>query len=496
MPAEHLLALDAGTSGARCLIVRAGAGVVASARREWSYDMPAELGPFARAIDTERFWAILCEASRSALADAGLSGTDIAAVAVTSQRLAVVIIDREGRALYAGPNIDVRALGEGLAIDARMADRVYASSGKLPSLLLAPARVQWLRNQRADDFARAAAVLTLGDWMAHRLTGELRAERSLNADCGLLNVTTRERDDGLLAELDVPSQLLPPLVSPGDVIGEVTDAAAAATGLARGTPVVSAGSDTQCALYGMGVEEPGDVGIAAGWSCPLQIVTAAPRFDAAKRTWVCLHVAASRWTVESSATDAGRIWRWWCETLTGEGANALDGGSALATAAGPGAGGVSALLGPRRMNAAAMGPYLGGLVTITPVNTEGLGRGELLRAVLENIAYALRANLEQAQEVSGLAATRIALGGGLTRAAVFPSIVASVLERPIDLAAEIDVTGWGAARLAARAAGTPLPPVPAVRVEPDAAVAETYARLYQRWCRLGGALDGMREGLW
>ena len=491
MAADHLLALDAGTSGARCLIARPGTGTVASARRDWSYDMPPEIAPFGRAIDTERFWSTLCDASRSALAGAGMSGGDIAAVAVTAQRLAVVIVDAGGQALYAGPNIDVRALREGLTIDAQHAGRVYRSCGKLPSLLLGPARVQWLRNERPDDFARAAAVLTLGDWMAYRLTGELRAERTLNADSGLLDVTTLERDGELLDALEVPAELLPPLVSAGDVVGEVTGGAAEAAGLAKGTPVVIAGSDTQVALSGLGIEEPGETGIAAGWSCPLQQVTDAPLLDAAKRTWVCIHPTPGRWTVESSATDAGRIWRWWCDLLAGD----PDEASTLAAQGAPGAGGLSAHLGPRPMNAAAMGPYLGGLVTMTPVNTEALGRGELLRAVLENIAFALRANLAQAQEVSGLTATRVALGGGLTRASAFPSIVASVFGRAIDLSTEVDVTGWGAARIAGRAAGIDLPPARSRCVEPDAAAIETYARLYERWRRLSDGLDALREGL-
>jgi sugar (pentulose or hexulose) kinase len=315
----------------------------------------------------------------------------------------------------------------------------------------------------------------------------------LNGDCGLLDVWTCERDGALLRDLELPAALLPPLASSGEIIGEITAAAAEMTGLARGTPVVIAGSDTQVALYGMGVEEPGDVGIAAGWSCPLQIVTDAPRLDAQKRTWVCVHVAPERWTVESSATDAGRIWRWWCETLCG---SDIDAASGLAAASSPGAGGLSALLGPRRMNTSMMGPYIGGMIAMTPINTEALGRGDLLRAVLENIAYALRANLEQAGQVAGIAAMRIVMGGGLTRATTLPSAVASVFNRPIDVADEIEVTGWGAARVAARARDIDLPPVPTTRIEPVGADVETYDRLYERWRKIGEKLDGMREEVW
>ncbi len=497
MSAEHLLALDAGTSSARCLIARPGAGTVASAREEWCYDTPPEIAPLGKSFDADTFWSVLCGVTKQALDGAGISRSDVAAVGVTSQRLAVVIIDSDGKALYAGPNIDVRALQEGLVIETRLAGRVYASSGKLPSLLLAPARIQWLRNKHAADFSCAAAVLAMGDWMAYRLTGEARGERSLAADCGLLNVATGERDTDLLDELDVPAKLLPPLVSSGDVVGEVTHDAAKATGLAPGTPVVIAGSDTQVALLGMGVTEPGDVGIAAGWSCPLQLVTAEPRLDAARRTWLCLHVVPNRWAVESSATDAGRMWRWWCETLLGESADSLDDAAALVDQAAPAAMGLLALFGPGRMNAGAMGVHLGGLLMTTPLVTDSVGRPELLRAALENIAFALRANLSQAEEVSGLRARRIAVGGGLTRVPVFASILASVFGRPVEAAREVEVTGRGAAILAARAVGLSDAGLgaPMATIEPDAAVVETYARQYERWRTLADELDAVRGHL-
>ncbi len=496
MAADHTLALDAGTSGARGVVAKPGAGVVAVARREWRYETPPEIAPLGRAFDSEAFWSVICGVARDALAKAGLSAGDIAAVGVTSQRLAVVIIDGEGRALYAGPNLDARAVGEGFAIDARLAGRVYDSCGKLPSLLLAAAKAQWLRKRDEAGFARAAAVFSMGDWIAHRLTGELRAEPSLSADCGLLDVTTRARDEALMAALDVPAALLPPLVTPQEVAGRVTPAAGEAAGLAPGTPVVIAGSDTQCALLGMGVIEPGEVGIAAGWSCPLMQVTAEPRIDPQRRTWTSVHVVPERWVVESSATDAGRTWRWWSETLLGEGDATLGEAAALAAQAPPASRDVLALLGPAAMNAGAMGLHLGGILMHTPLSVGAVGRPELLRAILENIAFALRANLEQAEEVTGLAATRIALGGGLTQAAPFPRIVADALGRPVEVAREVDVTGLGAARLAAEAVGLPadglVPPVE--RIEPEAGVSETYRRAYERWRRLGVALDATMEG--
>jgi autoinducer 2 (AI-2) kinase len=241
----------------------------------------------------------------------------------------------------------------------------------------------------------------------------------------------------------------------------------------------------------MGIREPGETGIVVGWSCPVLQVTAEPRLDAARRTWAGLHVLPGRWVVESSAGDAGRVWRWWCETLLGADDGALEEGAALAAQAPPGAGDVLAFLEHGPMNAGAMGLRLGGVLMYTPLAVGAVDRAHLLRAVLENIAYALRANLEQAEEVSGLPAQRVAVGGGLTRVSIFPRILANVLARPIELAKEAEVSARGAAILAARAVGIDegLGPVPVERIEPESGAVETYERQYQRWRRLSEALD-------
>ena len=488
MAAEHLLTLDAGTSGGRCVIFRPGHGVVSAARAPWCYETSPALGPFAKSFDSDQFWSLLSGLTKRALAEAGLTGEDIAAVGVTSQRQGLVVIDDAGRPLYAGPNTDARAAAEGIAIDAERAGEVYASTGKLPSLLMAPARLRWLREHDDTAFRRAASVLTVGDWLAYRLTGERVAERSLAGGCGLLRIETGERDSELLQTLEVPEELLPPLVDAGAVAGAVTKRPTEETGLAAGTPVVVAGADTQCALLGMGVEQPGEAGVVAGWSCTVQIVTAEVHLHPERRTWAGRHVVPDRCVVESNAADAGAMWRWWCETLLGKSDTSLADGAALAAQAAPGSANAMAALGPGVMNAGAMSLGLGGVFVTTPLAMSTVGRPELLRAALENIAYALRANLEQAEQVAGVSATRVALGGGLTRAELFPRIFAGVLGRPLDVAQQPDASACGAAVLAARAVGLDETSLraPMALTEPDDT--ETYQPLYERWQRLTGAL--------
>ena len=99
--------------------------------------------------------------------------------------------------------------------------------------------------------------------------------------------------------------------------------------------------------------------------------------------------------------------------------------------------------------------------------------------------------------MTGQPATRIATGGGLTRVPLFARVLADAFGRPVEVARDADVTGRGAAILAARGIGAVSEGLAAgmEQIEPEAAAAATHQSKYERWRRLGQALDALREGL-
>lgn len=476
MPAD-VLVIDAGSSGLRCTVVR-GTTVIAAARRPLEHHSPPDAAPFGREFDLGHVWSLTLDACREALA---LARVRPAAVAVVAQREAMVFLDRAGEALYGGPNIDLRAIGEGASIDAEQGAAVYDTTGRLPSLLFAPARLAWFRRHRPDTFERIGGVLSLSGWLNSRLTGERALERPMAAELGLLDVHTGEYAAGLLQRLGVPRSVLPPLVEPATCAGKVRARVAEELGLPASTPVIAAGPDTQCGLVGQGATLAG-AGAVGGWSCPVAVITDAPRVDPARRTWTAPHAVPGRWIVESNAMDAGRAWDWWVHLLVGGRPGAAEGGAALAEAAPAGAAGVLSLSGPRAMDASRTGVRHGGLLLRTPLPAEP-DRGTVLRAVLENIAYAVRANLEQADRVAGVASPSLAFGGGLSRIDSLCRMLASVVARPLRRCSP-DSTALGTAVLAAVGLGLrrfEAEGVEATVIEPDAALAALYEDGYRQW---------------
>jgi autoinducer 2 (AI-2) kinase len=245
------------------------------------------------------------------------------------------------------------------------------------------------------------------------------------------------------------------------------------------------GGDTQCALVGMGAVEAGSAGVSAGWSAPLQLVTPLPMFDADMRTWTGLHVAPERYVVESNAGETGRVWQWLLSILGMSPADA----DALAGTSPPGARDVMISFGAARMNAAAMNAGVGGVTFPLPVVMSAPERADLVRAMLESIAFAVRANLEQAEEVAGVAVAELRLAGGMSRSTLFASILAAVIDRPVIVGATPEASALGAAALAAPAFGIhdtfnasiAAMVRPGNAVEPDRRAAAEYEDVYQRW---------------
>ena len=210
----------------------------------------------------------------------GIRPGSISAIGITGQRQGVVFLDGAGKELYCGPNIDLRAIFEGAAIDEEMGREVYHTTGHTPSMLMAPARLRWSRENRPEIYHKTRAILTIPGWLAYRLTDSLMSEPSLEGEAGLLDINTGRRCPGLLGKLGVSQSLLPTLPNGKQpCAGPLSRGMADLWGLKEGIPVVVAGPDTQCGMLGMGLVKAGQTGAVIGWSGALQVLTSTPCLD-------------------------------------------------------------------------------------------------------------------------------------------------------------------------------------------------------------------------
>jgi autoinducer 2 (AI-2) kinase len=454
---DCIVTLDAGTGSGRSVVFDPSGRVLAKAQEPLEYhgfvdpDLPMVRG---FDIDPVRFWATLSGCVRRALADLP-PGARIRGVIATSQREGCAFVDRDGAVLYAGPNLDARAAMEGLEVQGRFAGgRLHAITGHAPPYIFPVARYLWFRKHH--QASRVASILMLNDWITFLLSGERVAEESNACESMLYDVTARAWSAEVLETLDIPASILPPVCVAGTAAGRVTAAAAQATGLPEGTPVFAGGADTESALLGSGVFEPGHTGAVLGTTTPVQMVTDRPIIDPIGNLWTSCHVVADRWVLESNGGDTGGTYRWLIELLYGAtDAEAHARADAAAASVEDAGRHVFSHLGPSIFNLAEMNPFQpAGLLFRFPIlHLDRPSRGDLLRGFFENVAFAVRGNCEQIAAVAGTRIDRLWVSGGMTQSRTLLDLIAAVLQVPLVVADVPESASLGSAVLAAVGAG-------------------------------------------
>ena len=502
MSDRHIVVVDAGTTRIRCLVFNSKGEAVVERSAAWSYVESGELSPYARELNAIGVWESTARLIAECVGDGRVEAGQVEAVTVTSQRQGVVFLDRDGGILYAGPNTDLRAVFEGAAIDEAVGGRVFEVTGRLPSFLFTAAKLRWFKQHRPDVYDRVERVVTLADWLRWKLSGELVSEPTLAAEAGLLSIRERRWCAELFEELGVRAGVGVPIEKAGTAIGSVRREIADVIGVSNDVPVVVSGADTQCGLLGLGVSRAGQVGVVAGWSIPLLMVTDTPVYDEGRRIWTGCHVENGLWSLESTCGDAGNSYRWLADTMwTGE-AEAFEAMNSAASDIPLGSEGLLAFLGASRMDMSRVGMRAGGFVFPVPMTFSDIGRGHATRAALESIAFAVRSNLEQLEKVGGVAASKVAVGGGMIATSSWVEMLPNVLGRPVEVASTPNVTAAGAyvtatavldghdslLDLAETSAATRT-------LEPSPVDSAEYDDHYQRWTAMGNYLEAAGMGI-
>ena len=269
------LGIDVGTTGVRAVLLDAAGWVLGRGARPLHSD---RRNGVRHEQDPDEWWSALCGAVRQALtSQAGREGSRITAVAVAATSGTVVVEDDRGRPVTPGLLYDDRrALDLAGRVTAAGA-AIWARSGVVAAPMWALPRVLWLvRNVGVPPGGRIAHQ---GDHLARRLTGTpVPTDTSQALKTGVDLVTGNWPAD-VFAELGLDPGLLPEVVTPGTLIGEVSRAAAAATGLPAGTQVQAGMTDGCAGQIGAGALAPGAWTSGLGTTLVLKGVCAVPLVD-------------------------------------------------------------------------------------------------------------------------------------------------------------------------------------------------------------------------
>ncbi|HSF39415.1 MAG TPA: glycerol kinase GlpK, partial [Thermoanaerobaculia bacterium] len=268
----HVLALDQGTTSSRALVFDESGSIVSLAQREFQQIFPH---PGWVEHDPQEIWDSQLAVAGKALADAGLTAGDVAAIGITNQRETTILWDRATGLPLANAIVwqdrrtaetCERLKREGLEPLFRKKTGLvldpYFSGTKLAWLL------ETLPEAREAAEAGRLAFGTVDTWLLWKLTGgALHATDVTNASRTLLwNLHTREWDEELLGLLGIPREVLPEVRGSSEVYAE--------TALLGGSiPVAGVAGDQQAALFGQACLRPGMVKSTYGTGCFLLMNT-------------------------------------------------------------------------------------------------------------------------------------------------------------------------------------------------------------------------------
>ena len=302
-------------------------------------------------------------------------------------------------------------------------------------------KLLWMKKHEPERFARIARIMLPKDYINYRLTGVHACDFSDASGMLLLDVEHRRWSKEMLEICGVQEAQMPRLFESYEIIGTVKPEVAALLGLPETVRVAAGAGDNAAAAVGTGVVGEGGCNISLGTSGTIFISSESFGVDPYNALHAFCH-ADGGWHLMGCMLSAASCNKWLCEDILHTSDYAAEQ-----------AGITEDKLGRNRVFFL---PYLmGERSPINDVDARGCfigmsmdtARGDLIQAVLEGVSFALRDSFEVARSL-GLSVDRSRLCGGGAKSPLWRTILANVLNIPLDIPQTEEGPGYGAAMLA------------------------------------------------
>jgi len=249
----------------------------------------------------------------------------IEAISVTGHMHSLVCIDAQGNALG-----NALVLGDQRSIDQSNAIiesigllDIYIRTGARMDASMPMAKIDWIRQNEPDRFARTSHFVTCKDYLRMRMTGDRLTDAMDATGTSLYNVLDSEWDTVLCDRVGINVNRLPQIVDCIEIAGSLLDDTAKFLGLKSGIPVVvGAGDDVE--VLGFGLDRPGTILEHMGTTGSILACTSRPIFDPDLAIEVYPHLIPELWLLGGSISTAGRARSWADGILTRDGREGMD----------------------------------------------------------------------------------------------------------------------------------------------------------------------------
>jgi sugar (pentulose or hexulose) kinase len=448
---EYVLAIDNGTQSARALLFDLRGNLVAKSRIPiesyvsqfpgWSEQPP------------QVFWEAVCAACQQLWQMPGVNKDSIAGVALTTQRGTIINMGKDHQPLRPAITWADQRRAEGMKPIGGLWGLVFRLSGMTDTAayLQAEAEASWLRTYQPEIWRDTHKYLLLSGYLSYRLTGKY--VDSVGCQVGYIPFDYKtkhwcNRFDWKWQVTPLKHSQLPELIPPGQLLGEITPAAAEATGIPAGLPLIAAAADKACEVIGSGGLEPHIGCLSYGTTATIntthkkyvEIIPLIPPYPSAVPDAYSLEIQIYRgyWMVNWFKNEFGYEEQ---EIAIQRGIEPESLFDDLIASIPPGSNGL--VLQPYWSPGLKLpGPEARGAIIGF---SDGHTRAHLYRAILEGLAYALRDGADQTTKRSGVPITELRVAGGGSQSNVAMQLTADIFGLPASRPHVYEASGLGAA---------------------------------------------------
>jgi len=434
---KYVVASDLGTGSCKTLIIDQNAKVVGSAQAEYASFYP---NPGWVEQNPEDWVNAVGKTIRSALKDAKIDPRQVESFGVVGVTHNAVLLGKDGKPirnciLY----LDSRSQAESDYLSDKWADEIFKRTANSISPIWTWPQLLWIKRNEPKTWEQVDKILFQKDYVRHCIASSFVSDHIDAAGSLLFDPRREEWISDFIEDLGLDGSVLPPVTKHTDIVGEINSYGAELTGLREGTPVIAGTTDTAAEVLGVGSLMPGQGTVKLASVGRITCVTNEPVLHPHSLNY--RHVFDGYWYPGTVTKYASSSLRWLRDTIWPEATYAeMD---LKSNQVPPGCDGL--IFHPHLQGEwvpywdnKLRGDFLG--------LTQRHGRPHLIRAVMEGVAFALRAGMEMTARM-GLNLDVISLIGRGATSNIWPQIIADTLNRTIRIPVERDAA-YGAALIA------------------------------------------------
>ena len=449
-----LVGLDVGTTGCKAVVFDPEGNILGYGFQEYGIICDE---PGMAEQNAEYVWQLTCQVVKKALTESGAK--NVKALSLSVQGDAIIPVDKEWNAVYpAILGMDYRSTAEAQKCEELFGARaLFDLTGMRSHPINSVVKMLWLKEKRAEYYAKAWKLTTYADFILGKLGAEPMIDYTMASRTMAFDLNKRAWSPQILTGLGIDPALLSEAKPSGVIAGNVSKKAAEDTGLPEGTLLVTGGHDQPCGALGAGVIREG-IGVAStGTAEVLSTAFTQPALNDAmyEGFYPCyLHTKQGMYFTFALNHIGGLLLQWYRDNLAGievqeakqQERDVYD-HILSKVPEGP-----SQIMVLPHFNGSGT-PWCdmsskGAIVGLTLSST----RHEIARAILESQTYELKINIETLEQAGVNIEELVAVGGG-AKSLLWLQIKANILGRPVKTLKVREAACLGAAILAGAASG-------------------------------------------